>query len=99
MKKISLFVLVLFLSLGSTGCSFKKFINKNTLGKLSVEELNKNLVGITRDKIIDKLGEPDGSCFGMYCDFYNLSDKDISISFYYDEDSKVYEVMKIDLSH
>ena len=38
-------------------------------------------------------------CFGMYCDFYDLNDKKTAVSFYYDENDEVYEVMKIENSN
>mgnify|MGYP003294232523 CR=1 FL=1 len=99
MKKITIFILLFSLMFSSAGCSTlnnKGIFNKNSLAKFSVEQLNEKLIGIPRDEIIDILGEPDGMCFGMYCDFYNLSIEDESIGIYYGEGDKVYEVIKID---
>lgn len=76
------------------GCSNRSIPWKITLNFYTEEQLNKKLVGISRNAIIDSWGEPDNMCFGMYCDFYKLNSEEDCIGIYYDINSNVEEVKK-----
>ena len=104
MKKLIALVLALVCVLGLYACNTKEDANKQILplekvNECNQEELDENLIGISREDILDAWGEPDGHLSGFWGEIWQLaSEKSKHVTVYYDENGIVEHVMVKDLS-
>lgn len=89
MKRLLFIMLALLLI---TGCGGEDALpGPESFLEASQEDIFDQLAGMKRDGIIAAWGEPDGSCSGMFCDFFEMSDEKY-LGLYYDSDARVEQV-------
>ena len=104
MKKLIALVLALVCVLGLCACNPKEDANKQILplekvNEFNQKELDKKLIGISREDILDAWGEPDGQLSGFWGEIWQLvSEKSKHVIVYYDENGIVEHVMVKDIS-
>lgn len=81
---------IIFISM-ITGCFNNSIPKLSSISRYTEQELEERLLGHSQDEIISQWKEPDGMCFGMWCDIWNVNEMNIFV--YYGEDGKVEKIL------